>query len=551
MPVVMASLFDTRRYLTNFDSARTAHLFTDVLVIGTGLAGARAAIEAANYGAVTIITKDTFGHSATQLAQGGIAAAIGPGDSPQAHMEDTIRVGCGQSRRDAVELLVREAPERIDELVRWGIKPDQAGEHVALGREGGHSKNRIVHARGDRTGQELVSVLERRVHQVEAIRAFEHCFLIDLLTQDGTCLGAVAYHKRHGHQLIRAKRTILAGGGCGHIWRETTNPTVATGDGVAAAFRAGADLCDLEMMQFHPTTLYVAGSGRALISEAVRGEGAFLVDHTGERFMAAYHPDAELAPRDVVSRAINTHLHKTRSHCVYLDVRHISGFKGRFPQIARHCADFQIDVMRDLIPVRPSAHYMIGGVDVSPDGSTTVEGLLACGEVACTGVHGANRLASNSLLEGLVFGRIAGQVAGERAAGVEHPSLTDHIISQIAPSQRTELDLADIKNSLRSLMWRNVGIVRFEDRLAETREIIDFWGHYTLDKTFDDPGGWEMQNQLTVARLMAMCALERRDSVGVHYRGDAPEAPAIPPYYTRLRRDPHGTRPTRCDLELS
>jgi L-aspartate oxidase len=547
----MASLFDTRRYLTNFDSAKTAHLFTDVLVIGTGLAGARAAIEAANYGTVTVVTKDTFEHSATQLAQGGIAAAIGPGDSPRAHLEDTIRVGCGLNRRDAVERLVQEAPQRIEELVRWGIKPDRTGDRVALGREGGHSQNRIVHVRGDQTGRELVAALKQRVRQTEGVRVFEHCFLIDLLTQDGTCLGAVTYHKRHGHQLIQARQTILAGGGCGQIWRETTNPTVATGDGLAVAFRAGAHLCDLEMMQFHPTTLYVAGSGRALISEAVRGEGAYLVDHEGQRFMAAYHPDAELAPRDVVSRAINTHIDKTQSHCVFLDVRHIAAFKERFPQIARHCADFQIDVTRDLIPVRPSAHYMIGGIDVSPDGSTTIDGLLACGEVACTGVHGANRLASNSLLEGLVFGRIAGQVAGERAAGSEHAAPGARIISQISPSQRTELDLADIKNSLRSLMWRNVGIVRFEDRLAETRDIINFWGHYTLDKTFDEPGGWEMQNQLTVARLMAMCALERRDSVGVHYRGDAPDERATPPYYTAVTRDPEGTKPIRRSLETS
>lgn len=544
----MPRLFDTRRYLTNFDSARTANLFTDVLVIGSGIAGVRAALEAARYGSVAIATKDAFDQSATQYAQGGIAAAVGPGDSPQSHLNDTIQVGCNLNRREAVELLAKEAPERIEELIRWGFEPDREEGQIALSREGAHSVPRVIHAGGDQTGKDVVRVFERLARQSESIRIFEHCFVIDLLTQDGTCLGAVTYHKRHGHQLIWAKRTILASGGCGRIWRETTNPTVATGDGLAIAFRAGATLCDLEFMQFHPTTLYVAGSARALISEAVRGEGAYLVDRDGNRFMPSYHHDAELAPRDVVSRSINQHIRDTQTHCVYLDVRHIRGFTERFPLIAAMCADFQIDVTKDLIPVRPSAHYMVGGVDVDLDGSTSIAGLYACGEVACTGVHGANRLASNSLLEGLVFGRIAGENAGEQAASSPSPMPDRRIVSQTPPSHRTRLDLQDIKNSLLSLMWRNVGIVRFGDRLEETCEIIGFWGHYTLDKTFDDPSGWEMQNQLSLARLMAMSALERNDSIGVHYRADAPSEPTANPYYTLVERNPDGTRPIRQKL---
>ncbi|MCH8253258.1 MAG: L-aspartate oxidase [Planctomycetes bacterium] len=564
----MASLFDTRRYLTDFDSSRTGHIVTDVLIIGTGVAGARAALEASRFCSVILMTKSAFDESATNLAQGGIAAAVGEGDSPDDHLADTMRVGCGLNRRDAVELLVRDAPDRIRELIDWGMDVDRAGGRIVLGREGGHGRDRIVHARGDRTGRSLVETLRRRVNDVENIRIFEHCVLIDLLTIEGECVGAVAYHRTHGHQLIWAGRTILATGGCGRIWRETTNPPQATGDGIAAAYRAGAVLCDMEMMQFHPTTLYVAGSGRALISEAVRGEGAFLVDRDGNRFMNQYHPDGELAPRDVVSRAIHRHLRETRANCVYLDARHIKGFRERFPHISALCADFEIDVTRDVIPVRPSAHYMIGGVDVDLDGRSSLTGLICCGESASTGVHGANRIASNSLLEGLVFGRRAGIAAGRDVADGDNgadgkrslePPHVRRVTSRNSPSVRTPLDLADIANSLRSLMWRNMGIDRFGDRLRETLEIVEFWGHYTLDKTFDTPVGWEMQNKLTLGRLMAMSALARTESIGVHYRSDAsppgeskgtaslhsetPKPNAA--YHLYLTRDPNGTTPER------
>jgi L-aspartate oxidase len=521
MTATMPTLYDTRRYLTNFDSNRTSHVLTDVLVIGSGVAGARAAIEASRQGLVTLLCKGDFTDSATQYAQGGIAVAQGDPSAVQSHYDDTMRVGCELNRPEAVRVLVHEGPTCIDELVAWGIEFDRINGTFALTREGGHSVNRIVHAHGDQTGRELVRTLRRRVEHLDDIRIFDHCFFLDFLTVAGVCLGAVAYHKRHGHQLIWAKQTVLASGGCGQIWRETTNPPVSTGDGLAAAYRAGARLCDLEMMQFHPTTLYVAGAGRALISEAVRGEGAYLVDRNGRRFMPDYHPDAELAPRDIVSRAIQSHLEETRANCVYLDVRHLTGFQERFPHIAGLCKDFEIDVTRDLIPVRPSAHYMIGGVDVQLDGSTTVEGLLCCGEASCTGVHGANRMASNSLLEGLVFGKRTGETAGRRAAAKSHPTPLSRITNQNPSSSRTTLDLPDIRNSLSSVMWRNVGIVRRGDRLRETCDILDFWGHYTLDKTFDDVLGWETQNKLTVARLIALSALERADSIGVHFRSDA------------------------------
>ena len=541
----MPTLFDTRRYLTNFDSRRISHILTDVLVVGSGVAGARAAIQAAGHGDVILMCKDRFAESATRYAQGGIAAARDDFGDVRAHFEDTMRVGCELNNPAAVQMLVSEGPARIRELIDWGMELDRMDGELAYTREGGHSVNRIVHAHGDQTGRELVQTLQRRVGETAGIRLFEECFLIDLLTVDGVCCGAVTFHPRHGHQLFWAKQIILASGGCGQVWRETTNPPGATGDGFAAAFRAGVVLRDMEFMQFHPTTLYVAGAGRALISEAVRGEGAHLVDKAGERFMFKHHPDGELAPRDVVSRVIHEHLSETRSNSVFLDVRPIRGFASRFPHIAKLCADFKIDVHKDLIPVRPSAHYMIGGVEAQLDGSTAVPGLLACGEVACAGVHGANRMASNSLLEGLVFGKIAGDTAGARAngAGASPPGAT--LTNENPVSSRTPLDLEDIRNSLASVMWRNVGILRWGERLAETCDILDFWAHYTLDKTFDDSAGWEMQNKLTVGRLVAMSAMERCESVGVHYRRDDPGGQVPSPYHVTLRRDPHQTKPVR------
>jgi len=545
--MISASLFDNRRYLTNFDSKRAGNIFTDVLVIGTGIGGARAALAAAEHCQVTLLSKGEFEDSCTFYAQGGIAAAFAADDSPLRHLRDTLRVGCGLNDRPAVELLVSQGPRRIQELVEWGLGLDRDGNVLALTREGGHSTSRIVHAQGDQTGREVARTLKHRVGQTANIRVFEHCFLIDFITLDGVCHGAVAYHRRHGHQLIWAKQTILASGGCGQLWRETTNPAVATGDGIAAAYRAGAAARDMELMQFHPTTLYVAGASRALISEAVRGEGGHLVDTAGRRFMHDYHPDGELAPRDIVSRAIHTHLRETHGNCVFLDVRHLEGFAIRFPHIARLCADFEIDVTRDRIPVRPSAHYLIGGVVVNLPGETGVAGLFCCGEAASTGVHGANRLASNSLLEGLVFGANVGELAGTRANGSNEATTVRRASNCTEHSPRTALDLPDIRNSLRSVMWRNVGIVRSGDRLVETCDILRFWGHYTLDKTFDEILGWETQNQLTVARLVAMSALERTQSLGVHFRSDAPKATADP-YHVVIARARDGSTPKRIPL---
>ncbi|HUU82920.1 MAG TPA: L-aspartate oxidase [Phycisphaerae bacterium] len=550
----MNNLYDTRRYLTNFEVSRVGHLLTDVLVVGGGVGGARAAIESAAYGDVILIAKQGAEDSNTLRAQGGIAVCDAPGDSWQQHLEDTVRVGCGLVSPRAAETMVRAGPARAKELVDWGAQFDKAGGSWARTREGGHGVSRILRAQGDSTGREIGRVLLGKLRSLSNVRFFEQCFLIDLITVDGRCVGAVTHHQRYGHQMIWARQTILASGGCGQIFRESTNSPIATGDGLAAAYRAGAMLADVEMVQFHPTTLYIAGSTRALISEAARGEGAYLVDRDGHRFMLEYHPDGELAPRDVVSRAIRDRLLQTGGTSVYLDVRHIGRqrFGERFPFITRQCAEFGIDVGSDLIPVNPGAHYMIGGVATDLEARTNVPGLFACGEAACTGVHGANRLASNSLLEGLVFGAIAGRTAGRSLDIGPQIGPSSGVRSQNPPSPRTTLDLVDVRNSLRSVMWRNAGIARSGDRLRETVEIIDFWGRFVLDKTFDDAAGWETQNKLSLARLMAQAAELRTESLGVHYRVDAPpDAGQVPPTHLTVTRSDDGPVFERCPVELS
>lgn len=513
-----------RRYLINFDARRVGHVFTDVLIVGAGVAGLRAAIASAPMAATLLVTKDAPDDSTTARAQGGIAAVLDPRDSVDQHVADTLAVGGGLCDKAVVEHLAREGPASVQELADWGANFDMNSGRVALGLEGAHSAARIVHAHGDGTGREIIRTLARRAGHCEGLRLFESCSVIDLITLDGICIGAMTFHAKYGHQAIWARQTILASGGCGTLYRETTNPPSATGDGHAIALRAGATLRDMEFIQFHPTTLYVAGATRALISEAVRGEGAHLVDRQNHRFMSAYHPDGELAPRDVVSRAILDHMVRTESTGVFLDVRHFKPghFDARFPTIAALCREFDIEPTRDLIPIRPAAHYTIGGVRVDGEGRSDVPGLWACGEAAASGAHGANRLASNSLLEGLVLGRDVGRRAAESADRNGGPQRPPELKHEAAPSPRTALDLGDVRNSLRSLCWRNAGIERTGPRLEETGEIIDFWARYVMDKVFEDRFGWETQNMLTVARCVALAALHRKESRGVHFRSDYP-----------------------------
>ncbi|HDZ19926.1 hypothetical protein LCGC14_0095050 [marine sediment metagenome] len=527
----MDNPFLQRRYLVGFEARRLGHIFTDVLVIGAGAAGLRAAIEAAEFGKVIVATKDTFTESNTSYAQGGLAAVLDDSDSVDDHIADTIRTACGLGDEDVIREVLTAAPGHIRQLQQWGMAFDMDHGQLALGREGGHSASRVVHASGDATGRVLVETLLQRVRALENIKIFDHCFVLDLITDppeggsDATCLGALTYHQRYGLQMILARQTILAAGGAGMLWRETSNPPVATADAIAIAFRAGAVVADVELMQFHPTTLYVAGSSRSLISEAVRGEGGFLVDRTGHRFMPDYHEMADLAPRDVVSRAIFDRMAATDATHVSLDVRHLGGeaFAVRFPFIDQQCRMFGIDPGTDLIPVHPAAHYMIGGIRADTDGQTSIAALLACGEAAATGLHGANRLASNSLSETIVLGARCGQAAGQAAADIRQTPIPLAIEWVVPHSDRTELDLTDIGNSLRSVMWRNVGIVRRGQRLAETLEIVGFWGRYVLDKEFYDSAGWEVQNMLTAAYLISDLALRRTETRGVHYREDFPE----------------------------
>jgi L-aspartate oxidase len=504
------------RFLVPFDLSKLPATDTDVLVIGSGSAALRAAIEAARLRRrVLIVTKRQRTDCNSFYAQGGIAAAIADHDTPEAHIQDTLKVGCGLSDPAMVEIVVREGTDRVRELLEWGAPFDHEGRRLSFGLEGGHSTARVLH-RGDETG----AMLERELLRHVRSPIVEECFALDLVTSGGACWGAVVSHPKKGLLWIRARRTILATGGLGQIYRETTNPQVATGDGVAMAWRAGAELMDMEFMQFHPTTLYLAGASRALISEAVRGAGGKLRDRKGRAFMKDYHAMAELAPRDVVSRSILRHMLDTHDTQVYLDTRHIRGLKKEFPGFFRLCRRFDLDPTRDLIPVRPAAHYMVGGVRVDEWGRTTIPNLFACGECAAAGFHGANRLASNSLLECLVFGKRAGAVAAQEAHA---PVPRFGLRSARRRLFGTELDLEDIRNSLRNVLWFKVGIERDAEGLRYAIDSIDLWSRYVLDRVFDDPGGWELQNMLLLGRLMAWSALRRRESRGVHHRRDFPK----------------------------
>jgi len=528
--------FTFRRYLVRFDPRKTPHVFTDVLVLGSGIAGLSVALAASSRCSVLVVTKSGVREGNTNAAQGGVASALAPGDSPQAHYEDTLRVGCGLCNEDNVRILTEEGPQRIADLLAAGMAFDQKDSQLSFGKEAGHRTARILHANGDATGAALEQALTTRVRANDSIEVVEKTFAIDLLTDGGTCHGALIWSPTQGLMLARAKQTILATGGCGRVFRETTNPTVATGDGFAMAFRSGAELQDLEFVQFHPTTLYVAGASRALISESLRGDGGILVNRFGERFMPRYHPDAELAPRDVVSRSIIQEMRRTNYTHVYLDARSKSRqyMQKRFPTITKLCDEFGLNVAKDLIPVRPAAHYMVGGVKVDQDGRTNVRNLFACGEVACTGIHGANRLGSNSLLEGLVFGHRAGTQAARKAEQMKEQLPFHAVPGALEEPVYGHLNLSDVENSLRSIMWRNVGLEREERGLAEAVDTIDFWCRYVMDKEFDHPQGWQLQNMLTLARLIAQCARERRESRGVHYRTDFPETSPHWRYHTTV-----------------
>jgi L-aspartate oxidase len=512
------------RYLVPIDPSRMMHYFTDVLVIGGGLAGLRAAHEIDSSLQTIVITKDKLEESNSSYAQGGIASVWDPEDRFDNHVQDTLKAGGSLCDPAIVTMVVEEAPGRVQELMQWGTRFDAQNGSLVLGREGGHSHQRIIHALGDATGKEIMRAMMKHTREKPNVQIWESTFTIDLITHDGQCRGAIVSRSGTAPMLVWAKETILSTGGCGQVFRESTNPRVATGDGHALAFRAGLRMRDMEFMQFHPTVLYIAGSSRTLITEAVRGEGAYLIDSNGYRFMPDYDSRLELAPRDIVSQSIVRQMDKTQSPCVYLTLKHLDSahVRQRFPGIDAVCKSFGLDITKDAIPVRPGAHYMIGGVTVDAQGRTSLPGLWAAGEVTSSGLHGANRLASNSLLEGLVFGASAGKAASQSVLREHSQHALFPIVSHIHLHASGTIDIADLRNSVRSLMWRNVGVERKADRLEEAVQTTKQLANYVLANSFDSIEGWELQNLLTVGLMMSSSALERCESRGVHLRVDFP-----------------------------
>ncbi len=486
---------------------------TDFIVVGAGVAGLRAAIELAQAGRVLVIAKDSLLESSSEYAQGGIAAALSDDDEVELHEQDTIVAGDGLCNTEAVRTLVEEAPAAIEQLIEWGTAFDRAGSQLLFAREGAHSRNRVLHAHGDSTGREIVRTLRHHARSLDNISFQSFAAVTDLLTSDGEIAGVAALDEANQATVwIEARGVLLATGGLGRVFENTTNPDVATGDGVACAYRAGAAVSDIEFIQFHPTALYVANAPRFLLSEALRGEGGYLRNGSGERFMERYHPQKELAPRDVVSRSIIMEMRATGETSAFLDLTHLApGFvRERFPRIYETCLRYGIDLETMPAPVRPAAHYAMGGVHTDLWGGTSVSRLYAAGEVACTGVHGANRLASNSLLEGVVFGARAGQSMsgiGDIRSGVER------VREAVLFPCITERDV-------RAIAWNSCGILRSGPELTAALNRLRERQFQVMDAP--ERGAFELRNMHQVATLIAVAALAREESRGGHYRIDFP-----------------------------
>jgi L-aspartate oxidase len=494
---------------------------TDFLVIGAGVAGLRAAVELADAGTVLVLAKREVTESNTQWAQGGIAAALSDEDEISLHLQDTLQAGDGLCNPEAAKVLVEDAPERIHELIQWGTEFDRQGTKLTFGREGAHSRNRILHAHGDSTGREILRALYAKTKTLANIFVREFEFSTDLIVGSGGVGGIHLINDRGEHQPLAASAVLLATGGMGQLYRNTTNPAVATGDGVAMAFRAGAEISDMEFIQFHPTALYLKNAPRFLLSEALRGEGAHLRNIEMDRFMPKYHPMGELAPRDVVARAILHELEVSRvkDPVVYLDLTHLDAdhVKKRFPRIYATCMQLNIDITTDMIPIRPAAHYAMGGVRTDLEGRCTLPGLYAAGEAAATGVHGANRLASNSLLEGLVFGARAGKTMRDELRPAPASAVKLHRAGSSGPVNTAS---EEVIREVQDLMWREVGIVRSGAGLKAAVEQLN-----RLAPNVAHPQtrrAHEVQNLHTVGLLVARSALAREESRGAHYRTDFP-----------------------------
>jgi L-aspartate oxidase len=504
-------------------------LRADYLIIGSGIAGLRAAAELD--GDVLILTKGEPDEGNTGHAQGGIAAAIGPGDSPELHAQDTFAAGDGLCNERAVQALVEDGPRFVRELIDWGARFDRDSNGLpALAIEGAHSVRRVLHAR-DATGREIGSVLYRRISAMPNVHAHSHARVVDLVMERDRCAGVKFLGDDGSIEVARSRAVLLATGGAGHVYKDTTNPHVATGDGIAMAYRAGARVVDLEFVQFHPTALMLPGEPRFLLSEALRGEGARLLNALGESFMERYHPAADLAPRDRVARGIV--LETARTGGVYLSMEHLDPafVHTRFPSISDACKRVGLDLARDRIPVGPAAHYVMGGVNTDLDGRTSIPSVYAAGEVACTGVHGANRLASNSLLEGLVFGARAG--CAMRDDTLDDWPTTSSRILEFDPLRQRRIEPHDDRggpiaiDEAQALMWRHVGLFRDREGLTQALALIEpAWR--AIDERIAngeplDARGWRAASILTAGRLIARAALRREESRGGHYRSDFPQ----------------------------
>jgi len=493
---------------------------TDFIVVGAGIAGLRASVELASAGRVLCLAKREVTESNTQYAQGGIAAALSDDDEVRLHLEDTLKAGDGLCNEEAARILVEEGPPRIEELIEWGTEFDRAGTKIAFTREGAHSRSRVLHAHGDSTGREIGRSLYLKAAAQKNITFHDFEFTTDLLLRDGRVAGVRVLDQSGQTHEVFASAVLLATGGLGQVYSDTTNPAVATGDGVAMAHRAGAEISDMEFVQFHPTALFLKNAPRFLLSEALRGEGAYLRNFELTRFMPRYDEAGELAPRDVVARAIAHELERVNrpDAAVYLDLTHLDAerVRKRFPTIYATCMRYNIDIASELVPVRPAAHYAMGGVRTDLNGQTSIPGLYAAGEVACTGVHGANRLASNSLLEGLVYGARAAQNMREHLkTPSQHPSVANAkaAIGNNGQSPETEKFIAKVQ----SLMWQYVGVVRDGKGLRQVVSELS-----ALQPPAGDRRACEAANILQAGLLIARSALAREESRGAHYRLDFP-----------------------------
>lgn len=508
-------------------SDRTVDLQGDYLIVGSGIAALRAAIELSSAGLVIVLTKAQSSEGNTGNAQGGIAAAVGEDDSLELHVGDTLAAGAGLCDERAVRVLAEDGARDVQDLIDWGARFDRdAAGRLLLAREGAHSVRRVLHAH-DATGREIGRVLWERASREQQVHVHEHALVTDLIVQDGVCRGVRFLDTEGGEHTATAPVTLLATGGAGQVYRETTNPDVATGDGIAMAYRAGARVADLEFVQFHPTALDVAGMPRFLLSEALRGEGARLVNVHDEAFMTRYEEAGDLAPRDRVSRGMAREAERT-GHPVFLSLRHLPADEvyGHFPLIAEACRRAGLDLAHDRVPVSPAAHYVMGGVETDLDGRTSVPGLFAAGEVACTGVHGANRLASNSLLEGLVFGLRAGRAMRASGGRVDAwpAAFSSELVSGGSVAPVASPDDLVTEAAVRDIMWRSVGLFRDARGLGDAVARLDAaWARLRTQPRPRTIDAARLDSVITVGRLMARAALRREESRGAHYRSDFSE----------------------------